>query len=838
MATAALVLSPLTAFGAEGPSDQGGESTGQSAVGGSTSVPPGEDASATTDPTDADSDTGVGGTAQSGTDSSPDEIPADGEGDTDGGGDPSARDGSPVESTAGVLQAVDPVTVNLLGITDFHGHFVELSASGAVTTRVAEKLTCAFEDKSAGYDVTLRLSSGDNIGATPFSSAIQDDDPTISILNAMKINVSAVGNHEFDQGWDVLRTRIAGGARTPEQVGSGLAANYVAPTFPYLGANLTGTDLDSYEVIADPASGLRIGVIGTVTQELPSLVTPSGIVGIVGIVGIGVGDPVAVTNEIAHQLKDDDPDNGEADIVVAVMHEDAAKTRAGFDASVVDAVFGGHSHLPFSSVEGQDPAPDEVPAVQADHYGSRLGQIVLTWDPAAGEVLTSETVVADHDVTAYSETCDSAALPGIRAIVDQAVARGNELGNVPAAQLGGTFYRGRAALEQGAEPGEARGVESTLGNLIATSVREGLEERLGTPMDIGVMNAGGIRADLVPDADGWVTKSQMFTVQPFGNTIDHTTMTGAQFKLLLEQQWQPDGSEGQPPSRPLLKLGLSDNVTYTFDASRPTGERILAVTVDGEPLDPARQYVVAANEFLTAGGDNFAAFTLNTVTKTGIPDLELFTEYLTGAGNGVQPSDLPDGAIGIDNSQELPGTGVAAFGLAASGAGGFAAGGTYSLDLSSLSLTEEDRRASSVSVCAVDAGGNSSVLTTSPVDNDYIVDGVAVALQDRFGVASLDFTVPADLEAGSSLTVCDVEGNVLPAGINIGSIESPAGPTPTPTPTPDGTKAPDPSGSPAAAGGSGKLARTGMEGGLFPAAVLVLLAGASLAALNRRLRRD
>ncbi len=191
--------------------------------------------------------------------------------------------------------------------------------------------------------------------------------------------------------------------------------------------------------------------------------------------------------------------------------------------------------------------------------------------------------------------------------------KADELGSDPVVQIAGPFFRGSGVLTDGTEAAEARGMESSAGNLIANAARESSTKYLAQKADIGIINAGGIRSDLVPSADGWLSEGDLFTAQPFGNSMAYVTLSGAQVKRALEEQWQPEGS-----SRPMLKLGLSDNVTYGFDA------------------------------FTDAGA-----------IDTGFIDLDAFRAYLTGLDTAADPLDLRDGAVGIDNSPELEGTFVA-----------------------------------------------------------------------------------------------------------------------------------------------------------------------------------
>lgn len=129
------------------------------------------------------------------------------------------------------------------------------------------------------------------------------------------------------------------------------------------------------------------------------------------------------------------------------------------------------------------------------------------------------------------------------------------------------------------------------------------------------------------NGDGVITFAEANAVLPFVNNLYSVSLPGAALREVLEQQWQTN-ADGSVPSRPYLQLGLSDNVTYTFDATRPAGQRITHVSIDGEPLDPERTYKVATFSFLAAGGDNFRAFTQGRSVDTGLVDRDAWIAYL------------------------------------------------------------------------------------------------------------------------------------------------------------------------------------------------------------------
>ncbi len=225
-----------------------------------------------------------------------------------------ASAGDPVEPGA-----IDPslTTVNLLNINDFHGR-IDSNGTGELGLQFA----CTLETTKAGLgeESTLFLSAGDNIGASPFTSASQEDNPTIDYLNALELSASAVGNHEFDRGWSDLEGRVSDRA-----------------DWSYLGANVyergtTTPVLPEYAIRT--VSGLRVAVIGAVTDETPDLVSPTG------VSGLDFGDPVEAVNRVAAQLSDGDVANGEADVIVAEYH-DGATEGVEEDATLAEEVAAG-----------------------------------------------------------------------------------------------------------------------------------------------------------------------------------------------------------------------------------------------------------------------------------------------------------------------------------------------------------------------------------------------------------------------------------------------------------------------------------------------------------------
>ncbi|MGP3536580.1 ExeM/NucH family extracellular endonuclease [Microbacterium sp. RD1] len=640
-----------------------------------------------------------------------------------------------------------PVELTLLGINDFHGRI------DANTVNFAGTLE---EQRAAASGPALFLSSGDNIGASLFASAVQQDQPTIDVLNALELQTSAVGNHEFDRGFADLTGRVSDAA-----------------DFSYLGANVyeKGTQtpaLDEYELL-DIGDGLVVGVIGAVTEETPALVTPSG------VADLDFGDPVDAVNRVSADLSDGDESNGEADVLVALYHDGAGAgtpdgatldeelAAGGTFAEIVndtvadvDAIFTGHTHKEYAW-EAAIPGTDRTrPIVQTGSYGANIGKITLSVVPSTGEVTAhTQENVARTTTPAADLIATYPRVAEVNGIVTDALAYAAEIGNQPVGAVTDdiTTAFGGGAFVDGVWTGgsrDDRASESSLGNLVAESIRSSLAD-LPDGAQIGVTNPGGLRAELydtqaefgataVPGLqDGQISYSQALAVLPFNNTMGLVTLTGAQFDTLLEQQWQrnPDGTI---PSRPYLQLGLSDNVTYTFDASRPEGDRITSITVDGVPVDPAAPYRVGTLSFLIAGGDNFRVFTEGAdAVDTGLLDYEAWVNYL-GENSPVSPS-FAKHAVSVAAPLEGP------------------AGGVVSLPVSGLNLTSRGAIETTQLAVAIDGTSAGTVTVTSGATTVPVAVPAGAAVGDTVLVTltapetGTVVTIPIDVLAGDEPAV-------------------------------------------------------------------------------------
>jgi 5'-nucleotidase len=701
-------------------------------------------------------------------------------------------------------------TIDILGINDFHGRLAQEASPTAGAAVMAGKVN---EFRAANPN-TLFVSSGDNIGASTFTSFIQDDEPTLDALNAMGLDVSTPGNHEFDKGQDDFNGRVTANSE-----------------FPYVNANIyeTSTGERAYDpYFVKDVDGVRVGFVGAITELMPELVSPAG------VEGLEFRDIVDSVNDAAAELTDgvETDANGEADVIVLLVHEGNA-SAAGADATgdsqfadiaknvspSVDAILSAHTHQTYNFTDivptgGTKPRP----VVQTGSYGANLSHLVVQYDDVTGEATVTSSLVPLYQ----SASPD----PTVAAIVTNAEAVAAVEGRRPVGTITGDLLRAKQL-----DGSENRGGESTLGNLVADAQ---LAATVENGAQIAFMNPGGLRADLryastgdaTVDADGRVTFQEAAAVQPFANTLVVSTLTGAQIRQTLEQQWQPAGS-----SRPFLKLGVSEGLTYTYDPTAAAGSRIGDITFEGAPLDEAASYKVTVNSFLASGGDNFTALNgASAKADSGKVDLQSQVDYFA-ANPSVSP-DLAQRAVGV-TAPVAP-------------EGGYEASDTVEYSLSSLLFSN---------------GGPTTGTVTATLDGVEVgsatIDGTVVSTTDEQGRAALTVTIP-EIAAGTAaqtrqlLFTVTGTGTTFTAPVSLAAVAAaPVDPTdPGTTPpvtTPGGTV---PGTTPGTGTGSGStpagtvrnadgsLAFTGQDGlGLGALAALALmLAGGSALVVGRRRR--
>lgn len=607
----------------------------------------------------------------------------------------------------------DQVSLNIIGVTDFHGHLSQAKdRKGEIIEPGAAVMACYVNKEREGNPNTSFVSAGDNIGGSPFESSILKDKPTLDALNAMGLEASAVGNHEFDKGWSDLKDRV------------GVNGDKDAK-FPYLGANVKGSDMAPSTVIEK--GGVKIGYVGTITADTPNLVSPDG------IQGLSFSEPVAATNAEAKRLKE----SGEADVVIGLVHEGMDNTKFSQD---VDAVIAGHTHV-LRKLDGKPVL------VQPANYGMDLADIDIVYDKAAKKVVsvTAENRSAKDMMDVCGDTPDEDVAKIVSAAKESAKTEGEKV----VTTLKNDFYRG---ANSDGESGGNRGTESSLNSMIADATLYGVNKLTDLKADLGVMNAGGVRADL---ASGDVTYAEAFAVQPFGNSLGVVEITGEQLKQALEQQWKPGGE------RAMLALGLSKNVQYAYDPDAEQGKRITYVSVNGKPLDPSKKYRVAGSSFLLNGGDSFDAFKGGKFQDAGQMDIDVFNRYLKDNKDiAVRPNQT---SVGVKLSgaavEEAKATDKAL------NSSVLAPKKDVTVNLSSLSYTGKEEKPTTATAKFLRCEGKKAVTVgeaSAEMDNT-VTDGL-----DETGKATVNLTVPEEAaflqittDAGSELNYpISVEGKL------------------------------------------------------------------------------
>ena len=515
------------------------------------------------------------------------------------------------------------VDVQLLAFNDFHGNLKPPSgSSGKIVTGPVpatdfveaggvEYLATHIKALKAANPNTVVVAAGDVIGATPLLSALFHDEPTIESMNLLGLDVAAVGNHEFDEGLPELLRMQKGGCHPVDGCQDGTP--FAGAKFGYLAANVTKastgkTILPAFTV--KRFGGAKVGFIGLTLEGTPLVTTASG------VAGLQFADEVDTINDLVPVLK-----GMGVKTIVVLIHEGGASTGSYNECTGISGAL-------FNIVSALDP---EVDAVVAGHtnaahncningrivtsaaaFGRLVTDIDLSIDELTGDVKTmksnnvivTRTVAKDADQTALIARYDLLAAP---------------LANRVVSTLTGDLTK--ALLPSG---------ESLMGLVIADAQLEAT--RVSGNAVAAFMNPGGVRADILAslisggELAGQVTYGEAFSVQPFSNNLVTLTVTGAQLKTMLEQQWQLVGGVEKANV-----LQVSAGFSYAWTAAKPIGDRVdgASVMLNGTPVQAATAYRITVNAFLADGGDGFAVLKGGTERLGGAIDVDALTSYLS-----------------------------------------------------------------------------------------------------------------------------------------------------------------------------------------------------------------
>lgn len=562
---------------------------------------------------------------------------------------PAAEDSAALASTAQSEREPGVVTLSVIGLNDFHGNLEPIRRPITVTENDgtqrqvyaggAAYLATALNEARSKGDYSLTIAAGDLIGGSPLISSYFLDEPAIGAMNRIGLDYNAVGNHEFDRGWKEL-VRIQDGGCEQHGLRKPCAVEdpYRGASFPFLAANVIMPDGNSlfpaYGIthFGNEREGVSVGVIGLTLKETPTLVTPSG------VADLTFEEEAPAINRAVEALVERN-----VDAIIVSIHQ-GLYTEVGYnDKSCggvagplidilkqvdprVDLVISGHTHRSYVC-DFTDIDSDRRFWVVSSGYGASLfADITMEIDRTTGDARVTQVdnvVVQSTGVLADG----SAAVPdpGLPHYApDPEVAEYVAI-YAEASKAASERPVGRVTGDP-RDPGPAT-EETSLGNAIADAQLLATRE---AGAQIAFMNNSGIRTALTPGEDGTVTFGQIFAAQPFGNSLITRSFTGAQLLALLEQQFDDDAF--------LQTFSPSKGFAMSYDLGRPAGNRVVAVSLDGEPIDPGKIYRVTMNSFLASGGDSFTVFEAGANSTVGPLDLDAMELWLGQAEVMALPS--------------------------------------------------------------------------------------------------------------------------------------------------------------------------------------------------------
>ncbi|SDM63446.1 5'-nucleotidase [Streptomyces sp. cf386] len=537
--------------------------------------------------------------------------------------------------------------VQLLSFNDLHGNLeppagssgrvTELQADGTTKTIDAggvEYLATHLREAREGNKYSITAAGGDMVGASPLISGLFHDEPTIEALNKLDLDVTSVGNHEFDEGAKELARLQKGGCHPT--AGCYTDEEFEGADFPYLAANVL--DEKTGKPILKPywvwkKKDVKVGFIGVTLEDTPGVVSADG------VKGLKFKDEVETINKYAKVLQRQGVKS-----IVALIHEGGLPASGSYNYNCdspgagdgisgpivdiaknitpqVDALVTGHTHAAYVCTI-PDPAGKPRMVTSAASFGRLYTDTTLTYDRFTGDIARTSVKSANHVVTRTV-----AKAPDMTELISK--------WNTLAAPIGN-----RAIGYISADISNT-GTESPIGDLIADAqLAHGKE--LDPETDLALMNPGGVRAPLTyaakgAEGDGVVTYAEGFTVQPFSNTVNLQDFTGAQLIQVLKEQ--VSGTNAAAPK----VLQPSSGLTYTLDLTKSGADRVVtdSIKLNGEAINPTATYRVATNSFLAGGGDGFPTLGQGTNDLVGSDDLTALEKYLTANSSAASPIAPP-----------------------------------------------------------------------------------------------------------------------------------------------------------------------------------------------------
>ncbi|MEV0529806.1 bifunctional metallophosphatase/5'-nucleotidase [Streptomyces sp. NPDC050439] len=566
-------------------------------------------------------------------------------------GQSAGQDAAGAAGAGGKKRTVD---VQLLSFNDFHGNLQPpAGSSGQVTEKQAdgtekkidaggaEYLATSLRTARKGKPYSVTAAAGDLIGASPLLSGLFHDEPTIEAMNKLGLDVTSVGNHEFDEGAKEL-ARMQNGGCHPKDGCFEKGKKFKGADYPYLAANVTDEKTD--KPVLKPYwvwkhKGVKVGFIGVTLEGTPDIVSADG------VKGLKFHDEIETVNKYAKIL-----DKQGVKSIVSLIHEGGAPASQTYNYNCdspgagdgisgpittiakgispkVDALVTGHTHSAYVCTI-PDPSGKPRMVTSASSYGKLYTDTTLTYDRKTKDIV--RTSVKSAKSANHVVSREQAKAKDMTSLIGRWNKLAEPVANKPVGYISADI------------PGRGASVpEAPLGDLIADAqLAHG--KSLDPETDLALMNPGGIRSDLVHKAsgsegDGVVTYGEGFTVQPFSNTVNLVDLTGAQLITGLKQQ-----VSGSNEASPKI-LQISDGLTYTLDMTKSGADRVVtdSIKLGGSAIDPAATYRVAMNSFLAGGGDGFAELGKGTKPLVGSDDLKAFNDYLTANSSADKPIAPP-----------------------------------------------------------------------------------------------------------------------------------------------------------------------------------------------------
>ena len=518
-----------------------------------------------------------------------------------GGNEPEAQPPT-VKSAAPVADAAPPaaavVQVRILAFNDFHGHLkpptnrlpkMDAPVGGAAY------FAAHLKKLAAGHPNTLIVSAGDLVGASPLTSSLFHDEPTIEVMNAIGLSATSIGNHELDEGIDELLRLKKGGCHPKD--GCKFDPNFPGAKFDYLAANVsikaTGAlPLPAY--VIKEVGGVPIALVGEPLEDTPHSVVPEG------VAGLAFANEDKTANALVPEIRAKG-----AETMILLIHEGGETRSPGLDDCVdfkgsiipvvekldpaFSVVVSGHTHQLYNcKVAGR-------PVTSASSFGRVITTIDLDIDKQTKKVIKVEA----HN---HAVTHDIPPDPTVQAIVDKAIAAAAPIENRVVGKITETL-RG----------GGRDGQESTLGRVVADAELEATKKT--AKAQVAMVNAAGIRADILypksgdEKEDGLVTYGEIFAAQPFGNKLYTMTVTGAELEETIGRELHGAG------------VYVSEGLVIKWDRDSKDPPKL---TLNGKPVTPTQKIRLTTNNFLADRDPGLAKITDR---QPGPVDLDALEAY-------------------------------------------------------------------------------------------------------------------------------------------------------------------------------------------------------------------